>query len=152
MELNYNERGNQKLFPVHKLDGERSLTMLEKCCHYLDNAKFEIGGISIYGIPWIFGDNLTEIYNSIPEGTDILITHAPPYGYGDIMTGTVHSGNIELTKSVMKIHPKFHVFGHAHEAYGVFTNGETIFVNGSTCTTSLKPTNPVIVFDIPKKE
>lgn len=33
--------------------------------------------------------------------------------------------------------------------YGVTTNGETVFVNASTCTLRYKPTNPALVFDVP---
>jgi hypothetical protein len=70
-------------------------TSLEKQCIYLENEEIILDGIKIFGIPWIFEKNsekLFDLYSKIPEDTDILITHAPPYGYGDVMTGTAHSG------------------------------------------------------------
>jgi len=35
------------------------------------------------------------------------------------------------------------------QACGVTTNGQTCFVNASTCTLQYRPTNPAFVFDIP---
>ena len=33
----------------------------------------------------------------------------------------------------------------AHEAYGVHREGETLFVNASTCTLAYRPDNPPVV-------
>lgn len=30
--------------------------------------------------------------------------------------------------------PRIHIFGHIHEGYGAWSDGNTLFVNGSTCT------------------
>jgi hypothetical protein len=45
------------------------------------------------------------------------------------------------------------VTGHIHEGYGATTNGETTFINASTCNYRYDRhnLNPPIVFDVPTK-
>ncbi|EFW20669.1 hypothetical protein D8B26_002996 [Coccidioides posadasii str. Silveira] len=81
--------------------------------------------ISVYGSPfsprhgnWAFqyprrGDFWLE---SIPEGTDVLATHAPPRGHLDLGYGC-ESLLRELWR--LRCRPGLHVFGHVHEGYGV---------------------------------
>ena len=57
-----------------------------------------------------------------------------------------------LTKEVLnRVKPLYHIFGHIHQGYGKTKKGKTTFVNASTCTLNYKPTNPPIVFDLPKR-
>ena len=111
-------------------------------------------------------------------GVDVLITHGPPLGrlflnllflfqpqqqifltvcavgHGDLCTHGGRAGCLHLLDSIEKrIKPKFHIFGHIHEGYGCTTNGETIFVNASTCNYNYNRNalNPAIVFDLPNK-
>ena len=35
--------------------------------------------------------------------------------------------------------------------YGMTTDGQTVFVNASTCTLEYKPTQPPLIFDLPNK-
>ena len=52
----------------------------------------------------------------IPVGTDILVTHTPPVGYGDRCATGVRAGCVELLNIVQKrVKPKYHVYGHIHE-------------------------------------
>ena len=98
-------------------------------------------GLEIYGSPyqpefhdWAFnlercGSEAEEIWASIPSSTDILVTHGPPYQYGD-MTSNVslrgetkgtHVGCEILHREVCeRVRPKVHIFGHIHEDAGVF--------------------------------
>lgn len=43
----------------------------------------------------------------------------------------MHWGNAPLRNKVMEISPKYHLFGHAHEAYGTIKHEETIFSNAA---------------------
>ena len=62
------------------------------------------------------------MWKLIPDDTDILITHGPPYGHGDkIATKNLdHVGCKSLYEEVIsRIKPKFHIFGHIHESHGI---------------------------------
>ncbi|OWF35862.1 metallophosphoesterase MPPED2-like [Mizuhopecten yessoensis] len=130
-------------------------------CIYLEDSMVSLYGINIYGSPWqpAFGgwgfclprgEALLEKWKHIPTNTDILMTHGPPVGYGDVVKGGNHVGCVELLNVVQKVvKPKYHVFGHIHEGYGVSTDGCTTFINASTCTTRYRPSNPAVVLDFP---
>lgn len=69
---------------------------------------------------WAFniprGQPCLDKWNQIPEGIDILVTHSPPLGHGDLCSSGVRAGCVELLSSVQKrIVPKYHIFGHVHE-------------------------------------
>lgn len=109
---------------------------------YLNDSGCDVDGIKIWGSPvqpwfydWAFnrqrGGEIKKHWDLIPAGTDILITHGPPYG---ILDSTVRNENVgceELLKAVEHIKPKLHVFGHIHEAYGYEENFGTRFYNAS---------------------
>lgn len=128
---------------------------------YLEDETINICGINIYASPWVptFGSwgfsvsrgrKLLEKWNQIPSDTDILITHGPPCGYGDQISNVNNAGCVELLNTVVKrVKPKFHVFGHIHSGYGMWTNGMTTFINAAICSNKYKPDHDPIVFDYP---
>jgi Icc-related predicted phosphoesterase len=69
----------------------------------------------------------------IPEGTDVLITHGPPFGTLDQShLITPHLGCEELAKAVLKLKPRLHIFGHIHGGHGrAISASGTQFVNAS---------------------
>lgn len=123
--------------------------------HYLYREEIELEGLRIFGDParprpaWLltappqkqtqrgiysaFGimpDHRIETrWASIPEGLDILITHVPPQGIGDLSEGR-HHGCPALLRAVERTHPRLHLFGHIHEGTGQIQIGHTRFVNG----------------------
>ncbi|KAL1130881.1 hypothetical protein AAG570_012122 [Ranatra chinensis] len=129
-------------------------------CIYLQDEGINAFGLKIYGTPWqprfhgwAFnlerGEQCLNKWSLIPDDTDILVTHTPPIGHGDLCCGGVRAGCVELLTCVQqRILPKYHVFGHIHEGYGVTTDGKVIYVNASTCDINYCPTNPPIVFDV----
>jgi hypothetical protein len=93
---------------------------------------------------------LPEKWAHIPDTVDVLITHGPPSGHGDWVSNCAHAGCCDLLNTIeQRVRPKYHVFGHVHEGYGVTTNGHTVFVNASTCTFNYQASNPAVVFDLP---
>ena len=50
----------------------------------------------------------------VPDGTDILITHMPPFAYLDLDG----KGDDFLSREVRRVRPELHVFGHFHGGYG----------------------------------
>ncbi|CAG9821779.1 unnamed protein product [Phaedon cochleariae] len=130
-------------------------------CIYLEDKSIELYGIRLYGTPWqpefghwAFnlkrGDECLSKWNKIPNDIDVLITHTPPLGHGDLACSGVRAGCVELLNTVQqRVMPKYHVFGHIHEGYGVTSDGKIIFINASTCDINYIPNNLPIVFDIP---
>ena len=65
---------------------------------------------------------LDAVYAEIPEGIDILISHQPPYGFGDrcldLGSGKVeHLGSRELLMAIQRVRPKLVICGHIHDGY-----------------------------------
>jgi len=52
----------------------------------------------------------------------------------------------------MRVKPKYHIFGHIHEAAGVSTDGTTTYINACSCDLRYRPDNPPIVFELPIPE
>lgn len=133
-------------------------------CTYLEDSGITLYGIKFWGSPWqpefgpwAFGlprgKDLLEKWNLIPSDTDILITHAPPLGFCDKTAKGEHGGCTELLTTIQKrVKPKYSIFGHIHDSYGVMSDGKTIFINASTCDINYLPNNQPVVFDIEIKE
>ena len=129
---------------------------------YLQDSSAKIEGLKIYGSPyqprffdWAFnlnrGRELAEKWKLIPEDTDVLITHGPPFGILDEVPKKYwieNTGCEELIKRVEKVRPKLHVFGHIHCGYGTAENFGVKFINASNCDESYEPTNAPIVIDL----
>ena len=119
---------------------------------YLEHESIEIEGIKIFGSPytpefhnWAFNRTrakLGKIWDSIPDDTDILITHGPPKGILDSASRdknlNENVGCSALLKKVLKIQPKYMIFGHIHDNGDNLNNGmfkfneyRTIFANVS---------------------
>jgi predicted phosphodiesterase len=113
----------------------------------------------IYGSPWQpefynwafnlpkAGTKLQEKWNQIPEDTDILVTHGPPFGHCDEAPFGGHVGCELLHERVDEFPPKIHVFGHIHAGYGYkFYNG-THFFNASVLNERYNYENKPFTFD-----
>ncbi|MCK7548903.1 metallophosphatase domain-containing protein [Marinobacter koreensis] len=140
---------------------EEARDLLKHAC-YLQDGGIEIEGFRFWGSPWtpVFfnwafnlerGEALAERWARIPENLDVLITHGPPAGILDIVPdakGELSVGCEELATAVENRQPRLHIFGHIHESYGQKRQGNSLFVNASTCTGSFKPLNPPVVLDL----
>lgn len=103
--------------------------------HYLCNSGVAIEGIKFFGIPMFMEDitdgTLDKMINGIPDDTDILITHQPPFGFGDIYNKE-HCGDIILGEKINTMPSlKFHLFGHQHNANSVRKKDTTTFCNAA---------------------
>jgi len=132
-----------------------------KNIHYLENESIILNGLKFWGSPvtpefcgWSFAKNrgldIDEIWKKIPDDTDVVITHGPPAGIGDVNDRErMNCGCINLLWHVSeRVKPKLHIFGHIHEDRGVFTDGTTNFVNCAICTRKYRPENVPIIVDI----
>lgn len=91
---------------------------------FLQDRGVTIEGVKFFGIAYNHSECL------IPEGTDIVITHEPPIMILDESAGT-HWGNFPLFKRIMEVRPRYHLFGHAHESYGIVEQNNIIFSNAA---------------------
>ena len=107
---------------------------------YLQDSGTEWNGIKFWGTPWqaIFYDwafNISEIemaqkWQLIPEDTDVLLLHGPPYMHGDYTPfGNTHAGSPSLLTRIEQIQPKLVIAGHFHSGRGRYRIGDTLVLN-----------------------
>ena len=129
---------------------------------YLENSSVTVEGIKFYGSPitptfldWWFmadRDKISKYWDMIPNDTDVLITHGPPYGILDYVNNTYnidhHVGCKSLLQKVNEIKPMIHCFGHIHCGYGIYKTEHTTFINASIMDESYTPVNKPITIEI----
>lgn len=119
---------------------------------YLENNGTTIEGIKFWGSPYTptFGnwsfmksrETINRVWEHIPKDTDVLIVHGPPKGIRDLShdkDGVLEfCGDGALMKAVLKLQPKFMLFGHIHNSPGCYNQGishhssiSTVFSNGA---------------------
>jgi Icc-related predicted phosphoesterase len=54
-------------------------------------------------------------FDAIPVGTDIVVAHGPPHGFGD-RTRQTHVGSTAMTATLERLQPRLMVCGHIHPA------------------------------------
>jgi len=115
---------------------------LPENCFHLSNSGVEIEGMKFYGVPLFMEDiedgSFDKNIQNIPPDTDVLITHQPPYGILDSPAENIHWGDRILLPVVLNIKPKLHLFGHAHDAYGIEKSSHTTFVNSALLDHNLR--------------
>ena len=140
---------------------------------YLKNSSVEIEGLKFYGTPhqpyfcdWAFNvpdsNKLIDIYKQIPDDTDVLLTHCPPYGILDQShrpnysnpTGEEHLGSMELKlvlaeKCQFGCSPRVVAFGHIHGDGGKQLQiGDTLYINASLCDEKYDPVNNIVTIEL----
>lgn len=128
---------------------------------YLQDESVELFGLKIYGSPWQpefhnwgfnlprNGIELQQKWSKIPDDTDILLTHGPPYQILDYTMNSVHPVGCEkLQPRVFQVSPLVHAFGHIHDSWGQKTIHGIEFINGTIMDENYNPTNKPITVDI----
>lgn len=150
--------GNHDFF-VEKHYPEFLLMLDNNKYTYLHDSSCTIEGLKIHGSPispwfcdWAFnrerGKEIQEHWDKIPNDTDILITHGPPYNILDKTFRGEAVGCMDLYATVKEVKPKIHVFGHIHEGYGIHEDADTKYINASVLNLRYKIANKPIVLDI----
>lgn len=131
-------------------------TFAEYGITYLENASTTMEGLKIWGSPitpsfgegWAFNrkrDKLHDLWTSIPDDTNIVVTHGPAKGVLDLSfdkQGVLERcGCAALKKRILNLEPKLFLFGHIHNCEDLINAGytklathKTIFSNGSVVT------------------
>lgn len=131
--------------------------------HYLRDSSVTIDGIKFYGSPWqpwfydwAFnlkrGVELKNVWDKIPDDTDVLIVHGPPRNFGDRTTRGEHVGCDDLRDAIEQKQPKVVVYGHIHEDAGEWMLGKSRLIN---CSVGYRvnehhPDGKPVVFEINK--
>jgi Icc-related predicted phosphoesterase len=136
--------------------------------HLLIDASYtdKVSGLRFYGVPWTpdfypdtwafqyskCGTTPTQLWNKVPVGTDVLISHGPPHGCADqIASGlSAHLGSSFLTKAIEEFSCFLRavVCGHIHGGYGSHSLFGVPIINAAICTENYAPTNLPIVIDL----
>lgn len=113
---------------------------------YLEESGVDVEGVRFWGSPWQpeFGswafnydrEDGEQRWSTVPDGTDVLVTHGPPFGYGDETGRGEPVGCVDLLGAVRRVRPRYHVFGHIHEGHGTYHGDANVegvtFVNAAT--------------------
>jgi Icc-related predicted phosphoesterase len=150
----------------HDLIFERATHLVPKDLrwHYLEDKGVELEGLKIWGMPWIVPiwgafqqdeGGLEKKYAKIPDDIDIVISHGPPFGIGDLaprrLGGSLdgeHVGSPALLSRLYKVKPQLVVFGHIHEGQGVYPKDGILFGNASLLNKWHAPANYPLNFVI----
>lgn len=131
--------GNHDFF-LEKAGHEDLKKLLPEGAHYLCDSGITINGIKIWGSPytpwfhgWAFnrqrGEDIHLHWQKIPDDTQLLITHGPPFGILDSNADEMHVGDKDLLRAVQRVKPLLHLFGHVHEGYGKLAKNGSLFFN-----------------------
>ena len=124
------------------LSGYKTIEYIQDELLILGEGEY-IDMLKIWGSPWqpefynwAFnlprGEALKEKWDMIPQNTDILLVHGPPYGKLDYVPfNNENVGCQEMMKKIEEIKPKIVIFGHIHEGYGYVFDGHTHYINAA---------------------
>lgn len=122
----------------HDFIGEKRPDMVPKMrWHILTDQGIEVLGLKIWASPyqpyfydWAFNAPdplepdgeafLAKKFDLIPEGTDIIVVHGPPSGYGDVAPDGRPTGSKALLSAIMRVKPRLSVHGHIHCGRGMW--------------------------------
>ena len=164
-DISFDVQAYPKIGPVfhgHRLCDPVEVRKTLTGCTYLENSGCVIDGVRFWGVPqqprffdWAFNEDrgapISKYWEQVPTDTDVLITHGPALGHGDLCKSNDRAGCLDLLREIQtRIKPQFLVCGHVHEGYGVTSDSTTTYVNASTCNFSYQGVNPPIVVDVQK--
>lgn len=141
------------------LEPENSRALLTAVT-YLEDSGVTIDGVKFYGSPWQpdhkhYAFNLQrgcielkQKWEAIPDDTDILVTHSPPWGLLDFASASQdHVGCEALRRRLENFSPALHIFGHVHEGRGSTENNGTTVVNAASLSIDHRPVHQPVVID-----
>ena len=94
------------------------------CFHFLQDKSVAIDGVTFFGLAYNHQEDM------IPNNIDVVITHEPPIMILDQSSG-IHWGNAPLRNRILEAKPRYHLFGHAHNGYGILKQDGIVFSNAA---------------------
>lgn len=143
-------------------DKEDVLAMIPDNVIYLNDSGVEIEGIKFWGSPiqpefnnWAFnrkrGDEIKEHWDMIPDDTQVLLTHGPPFGILDYVPRSDLQVGCQDLLMAIKLRLKdlrVHAFGHIHEGAGIKSMDGITYINGSILDEYYQIKHPGHLIDI----
>lgn len=119
-------------------------------------------GLKFYGVPWtpdfypdIWGFQASkgpaDMWERIPEDTDVLLSHGPPFGVADqiVLGGSPHLGSKPFTDALYDFgSPLTIICGHIHGGYGKHLLDPHTIYNVAVCTELYIPSNTPTVLEL----
>ncbi|MFK7861475.1 MAG: metallophosphoesterase [Granulosicoccus sp.] len=130
----------------------------------LNDSGIVLGGLQFWGSPitprfcdWVFmrdpGEPIEAHWRQIPQNTDVLITHGPPYGIMDVVRRAdgqfATTGCPSLLARIKSVSPTAHIFGHIHEGRGTHSQDGVAFYNVSSMNEHYQRVHEPVVIDLP---
>jgi Icc-related predicted phosphoesterase len=127
---------------------------------YLCDETAVVDGLTVHGSPWVptfrewafmrDDSELEEVWTRIPADVDVLVTHGPPFGHGDLVVDGRRAGSATLARRLGELpRLRLHVFGHIHEAGGSLDRlGGASLANVSHVDFDYRPALAPVVFDL----
>lgn len=162
-----NQRAIRHLNRVYVTPGNHDFVWRHASAYFVVDDLMDIDGLKVWLSPWsnTFGGwawmknpaDLVPIYEAIPEGTDIIVSHQPPYGYGDRVPdryivfqadGDPHVGSKELLATIDRVKPKAVICGHIHDGRGSYKYGDTDIYNVALVNEAYDRVNDPVVIEI----
>ena len=135
----------------HDYVGEHPALIPDLPWTLLQDSEAVVAGVRVYGTPWVPNLQRWAFYASwqalkaradmIPD-CDVLMSHGPPYGYGDFVPynqkyaekyGTPlegeHVGDSALLGAIKRLRPAVTICGHIHESRGRHVYEDNLILN-----------------------
>ena|ERR1700733_3787942 len=161
--------GNHDRF--ERLDNNRKVAigfLLDAGITYLQDSSIEIDGVKFYGTPWSprwgdyqfyadRGNDIAAKWRIIPDDTNVLIVHGPPYEildgvpygiwYGEHIT--INVGCKDLLRRIKELKQlKVFLCGHIHSSSGVKVIDNVVYANCAILNPEHEIAYPARVIDI----
>ena len=129
--------------------------------HFVVDEEREVLGVTVWFSPWsptffdwafmADDDVLAEKYARIPDDIEVLVTHSPPFGAGDVNLTSTSCGSASLANRIAEL-PRLRlvVCGHIHEAFGNYRLHDVDVYNVSLVDAWYRAKNHVVVIDWPR--
>lgn len=137
--------------------------------HIYTGKQVEIHGMKVWFSPyvkkigaWAFGedDETSTVWGQIPDDTQVIVSHTPPCGLGDLIVAPHISweayenvGSKRLLNRCMELKDlRLVICGHIHEGRGLYANEKLGFpvINVAVLDEQYKPVrDPVVYIDWP---